>query len=86
MMPQTLATVRRLAIETLAIPESALSDDTTLADAGVDSLSALELVFAVEGHYGISIDPADADRIQSLGDLAASVDRLTEQATSHYEE
>jgi acyl carrier protein len=86
MLPQTLATVRRIAVETLAIPESALRDDTTLADAGVDSLNALELVFAVEGHYGISIDVAEVDRIQTIGDLAASVDRLTEHAVSRYEE
>jgi acyl carrier protein len=86
MTPQTLATVRRLAVETLRVPEAALSPTTTLADAGVDSLGALELVFAVEGHYGISIDAAEVERIRSLGDLAASVDRLTDHEVSRYAE
>lgn len=86
MTPQTLATVRRLAVETLRVPEEALGPTTTLADAGVDSLGALELVFAVEGHYGISIDAAEVERIRSLGDLAASIDRLTDHEVSRYEE
>jgi acyl carrier protein len=86
MTPQTLATVRRLAVETLRVPEGALTTTTTLADAGVDSLGALELVFAVEGHYGISIDATEVARIRSLGDLAASVDRLTDHEVSRYAE
>jgi acyl carrier protein len=86
MTSQTLTTVRRLAVETLRVPEDALDPTTTLADAGVDSLSALDLVFAVEGHYGISIDAMEVARIQSLGDLAASVDRLTDHEVLRYAE
>jgi len=86
MTSQTLATVRRLAVETLRVPEDVLNQSTTLADAGVDSLSALDLVFAVEGHYGISIDVTEVEQIRSLDDLAASVDRLTDAEVSRYAE
>jgi acyl carrier protein len=86
MIPQTLATVQRLAVETLHVPEGALTSTTTLADAGIDSLSALELVFAVEGHYGISIEATEVERIRSLGDLAASVDRLTDHEVGRHAE
>jgi len=86
MTPQTLATVRRIASETLHVPEGTLKHNTPLADAGVDSLSALEIVFAVEGHYGISIGVNEVEQIRSLSDLAASVDRLTDHEMSRYAE
>jgi acyl carrier protein len=77
MTPHTLDTVRRLAAETLNVPECLLDDAGTLGEAGIDSLAAIDLVYAVEGHYGISISPNDVQQMRSLNDLAASVDRLT---------
>jgi len=77
MTPQTLQTVRQLAVETLNVPESTLARTTTLREAGIDSLAAIDLIFAVEGHYGISIAEAEVEQMRSLTDLAASVDRLT---------
>jgi acyl carrier protein len=86
MTPQTLDTVRRLAVETLNVPESTLARTTTLREAGIDSLAAIDLVFAVEGHYGISIAGAEVEQMRSLTDLAASVDRLTaHEARRHVE-
>ena len=77
MTPHTLDTVRRLAAETLNVPECLLEDAGTLGEAGIDSLAAIDLVYAVEGHYGISLSLYDVQQMRSLNDLAASVDRLT---------
>jgi acyl carrier protein len=84
MTPESLETVRRLATETLNVPESMLERACTLRDAGIDSLAALDLIFAIEGHYGISISAQDVAQMQSLSDLAASVDRLTGSEARRY--
>ena len=76
MHPPCLAIVRRIAVDTLDVPQSRLLSATTLEDAGIDSLAATDLVFAVEGHFGITISPGDLPCLRTLGDLAACVDRL----------
>jgi|GEM_PF-81768 len=73
----TLNTIRRLAAETLDVPDETLLRATTLQDAGIDSLAAIDLVFAVEGFYGVTIAAEELQNMHSLRDLAASVDRLT---------
>ena len=84
MTPLSLEMIRRLAVETLNVPETALDRAVTLRDAGIDSLSALDLIFAVEGHFGISIAAQDVASMSSLADLAASVDRLIGSGASHH--
>jgi len=72
----TLDIIRRLAADTLGVPEESLRRATTLSEAGIDSLTAIDLVFAVEAHYGIMIAADELARLRSLQDLAAVVDRL----------
>jgi acyl carrier protein len=76
MPPQSLDTVRRLAVETLKLPAPLLDRANSLRDAGIDSLAALDLIFAVETHFGIVIGAQDVAGMRSLADLATSVDRL----------
>lgn len=85
MTPDSLDTVRRLAVETLNLPASAVARASTLREAGIDSLAALDLIVAIEVHYGISIAARDVEHIQSLNDLAVSVDRLTGSEAHRYE-
>jgi acyl carrier protein len=73
---QSLETVRSIALSTLNLPQRQLNETTTLREAGVDSLAILDLVFAIESHFGIRIGPADLANLRSLKDLAACVDRL----------
>ena len=81
---QTLNIVRRLAGEVLNLPDSVVRTATTLEEAGIDSLSAIDLVFAIEAHFGITIAPNDMERMHSLADLAASIDRLTAYEARRY--
>jgi acyl carrier protein len=84
MTPASLDTVRRLAIETLRLPESAVTQARTLREAGIDSLTAIDLIVAIENHYGISIAAQDMENVQSLNDLALCVDRLTGNEARRY--
>ncbi len=79
MTPLSLETVRSIALSTLDLPPRQLNETTTLQDAGVDSLAMLDLIFALEGHFGIKFGPMDIANLRSLTDLAACVDRLIAQ-------
>src|ERR1043166_4583456 len=51
------------------LPDDKLSMDTPLADAGIDSLDALTILFAIEETFHISIPDDKARRIKTLGDM-----------------
>ena len=81
---QTLHIVRRLAVEALNLPECVVATATTLQEAGIDSLSAIDLIFAIEAHFGVAIAEGDLASMHSLADLAACVDRLTAHEARRY--
>ena len=58
-MDTTFDIIRRLAVDTLEVPEVALLRARTLREAGVDSLATLDLLSAIEAHFGIHITAED---------------------------
>jgi acyl carrier protein len=81
----TLDTIRRLAADTLNVAEGPLLRATTLNEAGIDSLAAIDLVFAIEAHFGITIAAEDLGRVRSLRDLAVVADRLSTRDACHHD-
>jgi acyl carrier protein len=71
---ETTAAIENLALETLNVSPERLRAATTFDEAGIDSLAAIDLVFAIEAHFGILIDADALARVHSLGDLIAVVD------------
>jgi acyl carrier protein len=51
------------------IPEDKLTPETPLADAGIDSLDALTILFAIEEEFKISIPDDKAKTIRTFGDM-----------------
>jgi acyl carrier protein len=84
MTSQSLSIVQRLAAETLDLPLTEMTPTITFREAGIDSLSTLDLLFAVEGHFDITLPPEELRQVRSLSDLADSVDRLTTREACHY--
>jgi acyl carrier protein len=84
MNSQSLSTVQRLAAETLNLPLHAMVPTATFREAGIDSLSTVDRLFAVEGHFDITLPPEELEELRSLSDLAASVDRLTTREARRY--
>lgn len=81
---ETFDTIRRLAVETLGIAEEPLERARTLREAGIDSLAAIDLIYAVEARFGISVPVEDLANVRSLRDLAVVADRLvTRKAHCH---
>jgi acyl carrier protein len=80
----TFDTIHRIAVERLRLAPERLLRATTLGEAGIDSLSAIDLILAIETRFSIAIDAEDMDRVRSLRDLAVLVDRIiTRKAHTH---
>ena len=58
------------------IPEELLKSDTPLAEAGVDSLDSLTILFAIEEQFRISIPDERARAIKTFGDMIDVVQEL----------
>ena len=58
------------------IPEDLLKPETPLADAGIDSLDSLTILFAIEESFGISIPDDRARAMKTFGDMIAIVEDL----------
>ena len=52
------------------IAEDSLKPETQLAEAGIDSLDALTILFAIEEEFKISIPDDRARQVKTFGDLA----------------
>lgn len=51
------------------VPDALLVPATALADAGIDSLDSLTILFAIEEQFGISIPDDEARAVRTFGDL-----------------
>lgn len=73
---ETFDAIHRLIVELFGVPAEPLLRARTLSEAGLDSLATLDLIFAIEARFGISIPAEDLGAVHSLHDLAVLVDRL----------
>ena len=56
------------------IPEDVLKPETPLAEAGIDSLDALTILFGIEEEFHISIPDDRARSMQTFGDIIDAVE------------
>ena len=59
-----------------AVPDEKLTLETPLADAGIDSLDALTILFAIEEEFHISIPDDRARAMRTFGDMVDSIEAL----------
>jgi acyl carrier protein len=59
------------------IPDDKLTPETVLAEAGIDSLDALTILFSIEEEFKISIPDDRAKAIKTFGDMIDVVESLT---------
>lgn len=62
------------------LPDDVLTPETVLADAGIDSLDSLTILFAIEEHFKISISDTRARAIRTFGDMIDAVAELVPAA------
>jgi acyl carrier protein len=72
--------LRAIVAEVAEIDQASVDLNGTLADAGVDSLMAMEIAVDVERRYGLSFTVEELKRITTFGSLVALTrSRLAEQ-------
>jgi acyl carrier protein len=59
------------------VAEGLLKPTTTLAEAGLDSLDALTVLFAIEEQFKISIPDTEARAVRTFGDLIDIIEKHT---------
>jgi acyl carrier protein len=70
------AQVREIVGSVLGIPpDRARGDAALVADLGATSLDFVELVMAVEDVFGVEISDTESDRLVTVDDLVALIDR-----------
>ena len=77
----TRQTLANIAVKEFQCDPEKISEDASIQDLGIDSLGLLEFIFRIEEVFAIRIDNEDADRLQTLSDIANLVDRLRTPAT-----
>jgi acyl carrier protein len=74
--------VKQVVLESLRITESEYSTELAAGDIlAWDSLAHVTLLMAVERHFHIVLDVADAIDIETVGDLIETVKRYTQDRT-----
>jgi len=85
-MTETFDALREILRDNFGIEPERLHAETPLEALQIDSLAVVEVLFAVEERFGISIPSAPAASehpLRTFGDIVAYVDRLiTEQRTA----
>ncbi len=70
-----IAAVKRIPIESITI-------NTTFEELAMDSLDAMNLLFSLEEHLGISIPDEAANSIKDVRTAVAGVERILAEKTS----
>ena len=69
--------VREIIAEQLMADLEEVTDDATFVDdLGADSLDTVELIMEFEDEFGIEIPDEDAEKIQTVGEAIAYIERL----------
>jgi len=76
MSSDTFIRVRRIIASYLGTPEEAVAEESRLQDLGVDSLSALELIFLMEEEFGVSVPDHRVADFTTVRDVCAGIEAL----------
>lgn len=73
-----LEKIQELLAEALGISaEQVTADAKIVDDLGADSLDLVELLSRLEDEYGIIIPDEDVEKLTTVGDVAAELEKLT---------
>ncbi len=68
-MSAIAAKVKEIIVNKLGVEESQITDDASFTnDLGADSLDTVELIMEFEKEFNVTIEDADAEKIQTVGD------------------
>jgi acyl carrier protein len=62
--------------EKLSIPADTIAMESTFKDLGADSLDVVEIIMAFEENFGIEIKDEDAEKIKTVGEAVALIQKF----------
>ena len=72
---KVIATSKRIPLETVTI-------DSEFQQLGIDSMDAVEILFALENEFDITIPDEDARNVRSIRQMCEGVDKLVAAKTA----
>ena len=72
----TAAKVITIVEDKLGMTRGSVALTASFKDLGADSLDLVELIMSFEEEFGIEISDEDAEKIQTVGDIAKFIDKL----------
>ncbi|MCC8119147.1 MAG: acyl carrier protein [Bacteroidales bacterium] len=69
--------VKQIIVQYLSVDPAAVTDSSTFADLGADSLDTVDIIMAFEKEFDIKIPEDQSDKIQTVGDAIAFVEAET---------
>lgn len=74
-MSATAQKVREIIVNKLGVEESQITDAASFTnDLGADSLDTVELIMEFERAFNLTIEDADAEKIQTVGDAVSYIE------------
>ena len=74
-MKNVLEGVKRHVAEVCAVDPAKIRDDARLAEYGMDSVRAMDLLVALEHEFQIEIPDRDVPRMQTVKDVVSYIER-----------
>lgn len=79
--PDVLERVRRTLASVQSIPIEKITADATFEELGIDSIDVINILFALENEFAITIPDEPARLIRDIRQLTAGVQQLLDQQT-----
>lgn len=77
-MADVEAKVKEIIVNKLGVEESQITQTASfINDLGADSLDTVELIMEFEKSFNVTIDDADAEKIQTVGDAVSYLSAKT---------
>ena len=76
MSEELIERVRKVIAASKRIPEDRVTIDSAFEELGIDSMDAVEILFALENEFDISIPDEEVKTVRNVRQMAEGVERL----------
>ena len=76
MSDELIARVRKVIAASKRIPEDRVTTDSAFEELGIDSMDAVEILFALENEFDINIPDEEVKTVRNVRQMAEGVEKL----------